>query len=171
MPAMTEMLSRADLSVGSELCELVESHALPGTGIETDAFWASLSELINTFTPRNRELLETRASMQAALDGWYRENPGPVADPAAYRSFLEELGYIVPEGPDFAATTQNVDAEMADVPGPQLVVPIMNARYALNAANARWGSLYDALYGTDALGPSSSSAMREGPQAQAACCS
>jgi len=149
---MSEMLSRADLSVGSELCELVESHALPGTGIEPEAFWASLSGLIHTFTPRNRDLLETRAAMQSAMDGWYRANPGPIADPAAYRSFLEELGYLVPEGPDFTATTENVDAELAQIPGPQLVVPIMNARYALNAANARWGSLYDALYGTDALG-------------------
>ena len=149
---MSEMLSRADLSVGSELCELVESHALPGTGIDAETFWASLSGLIHTFTPRNRAVLETRASMQAAMDGWYRENPGPIADPAAYRSFLEELGYLVPEGPDFSAATQNVDPELAEIPGPQLVVPIMNARYALNAANARWGSLYDALYGTDALG-------------------
>ncbi|NNE73775.1 MAG: malate synthase G [Acidimicrobiales bacterium] len=146
----TTYVAAADLQVGEPLYRLVVDQALPGTGIEADAFWASLSALIHDLAPRNRELLEVRAAMQAAIDRWHQDNG--VGDAAEYRAFLEELGYLLPEGPDFAVDTEGVDPEVATVPGPQLVVPVMNARYALNAANARWGSLYDALYGTDAMG-------------------
>jgi len=140
------------LRVGEPLHTFLTEQALPGSGVDPDAFWAGLAQLVNEFGPRNRELLDTRATMQAAIDAWHKDRIGQPHDAAAYRTFLEELGYLQPEGPDFAVGTANVDAEIATTPGPQLVVPVMNARYALNAANARWGSLYDALYGTDALG-------------------
>lgn len=140
------------LAVGSELYDFVENEALPGSGVDSERLWAGLAGLIADFAPRNRELLEIRDEMQAAIDGWHKARVGQPHDAAAYRSFLEELGYLVPEGPDFNIETANVDPELATLPGPQLVVPVMNARYAVNAANARWGSLYDALYGTDALG-------------------
>jgi len=140
------------LAVGAPLHELVQNEALPGTGVDPDRFWAGLAGLIADFAPRNRELLERREELQAAIDGWHKARRGQAHDPAEYRAFLEEIGYLVPEGPDFSVSTANVDPELALTPGPQLVVPVMNARYALNAANARWGSLYDALYGTDALG-------------------
>ncbi|MEI6498244.1 MAG: malate synthase G, partial [Actinomycetota bacterium] len=124
----------------------------PAANIGADHFWQALTALVDDLGPRNAELLNTRAAMQAAIDRWHRERAGQPHDAAAYRAFLEDLGYIVPVGPAFTIDTSNVDPEFAAVPGPQLVVPIMNARYAINAANARWGSLYDALYGTDALG-------------------
>ena len=128
------------------------NEALPGSGVDPDAFWAGFAGLIADFAPRNRELLEKRDEIQAAIDAWHKERVGQPHDAAAYRAFLEELGYLQPEGPEFSIDPANVDPEMATIAGPQLVVPIMNARYAINAANARWGSLYDALYGTDALG-------------------
>lgn len=143
---------RNGLAVGQELDDFVMNEALPGSGIDPDAFWAGFAGLIADFAPRNAELLERRDEIQASIDAWHKERVGQPHDAAAYRAFLEELGYLQPEGPDFAIDPQNVDAEMATIAGPQLVVPIMNARYAINAANARWGSLYDALYGTDALG-------------------
>jgi len=146
------MIETPGLTVGPHLSEFISTQALPGTGVEPQTFWSGLATLINDFGDRNRELLEVRAQMQLAIDSWHREHPGPIADTAGYRGFLEELGYLVPEGPDFSVAPQNVDTELSSLPGPQLVVPIMNARYALNAANARWGSLYDALYGTNALG-------------------
>ncbi len=146
-----ERVEREGLQVAAALAEFLEKQALPGTGIETAAFWRGLSGLIHEFGPRNRVLLEYRAELQRRIDAWHREHPGK-PDPAAYRAFLEEIGYVLPEGPDFRVETARVDPEIASVAGPQLVVPITNARYALNAANARWGSLYDALYGTDALG-------------------
>ena len=145
-------IERHGLAIGQELDDFVMNEALPGSGVDPDAFWAGFAALIADFTPRNQELLEVRESMQASIDAWHKERVGQPHDAAAYRAFLEELGYLLPEGPDFAIDPTNVDAELASVPGPQLVVPVMNARYAINAANARWGSLYDALYGTDAMG-------------------
>jgi len=144
-------VERDGLQVDEGLAAFVEKRALPGSGIEAGTFWTGLSELIHGFSAENRALLARRAELQARISAWHKANPGR-PDPVAYRAMLEEIGYLVPEGPDFAVETANVDPEIATIPGPQLVVPVTNARYALNAANARWGSLYDALYGTDAMG-------------------
>ncbi len=141
-----------ELSVGQPLYDFLTEEALPGSDVTPDRFWGRLSDLIHTFGPRNRELLEVRASLQARIDDWHRARAGRLHDAAAYREFLEEIGYLRPTGAPFTIDPRGVDAEIAAIPGPQLVVPVTNARYALNAANARWGSLYDALYGTDALG-------------------
>ncbi len=149
---MTDYIERADLKVADTLAQFIETHALPGTGVATADFWAGLSALVHDLGPKNRALLEKRAEIQSQIDAWHKANRSAAHDPAAYRAFLEDIGYLVPEGPDFEIDTTNVDPEIAETPGAQLVVPIMNARFALNAANARWGSLYDALYGTDALG-------------------
>ena len=140
------------LAVADELYQFITEEALPGSGVDPGAFWKGFSDLIHDFGPRNRDLLGRRAELQAAIDGWHRSNRDGAFDRVAYRAFLEEIGYIEPRGPEFSITTSDVDTEMAEVAGPQLVVPITNARFALNALNARWGSLYDALYGTDALG-------------------
>ncbi|HEX3089171.1 MAG TPA: malate synthase G [Ilumatobacteraceae bacterium] len=145
-------VERVDLFVGTELADVVESEALPAAGIDPDHFWSGLSALIHDLGPRNAELLQVRATLQAAIDGWHRQNAGQPHDPVAYRTMLEDIGYLVPAGPSFEIDTDCSDAEITTIAGPQLVVPITNARYAINAANARWGSLYDALYGTDALG-------------------
>ena len=134
------------------LHDLIEQQALPGTGVTSEQFWRGLSALIHEEGPRNKALLARRDYLQARIDAWHRARKGTPHDAAAYQAFLAEIGYLVPEGADFSIDTTNVDPEIASTPGPQLVVPIMNARYALNAANARWGSLYDALYGTDAMG-------------------
>ncbi len=147
-----ETVAVAGLHVGKPLYDFVIDEALPGTGIDPDVFWEGLASILVDLTPKNQELLETRQAMQASIDAWHRDRAGQPHDAAAYRSFLEELGYLVPEGGDFAIDPTNIDPEIAEIAGPQLVVPITNARYALNAANARWGSLYDALYGTDAMG-------------------
>ncbi|MER8364949.1 malate synthase G [Mesorhizobium sp. M0991] len=147
---MTDRVEIAGLRIARELHDFVVNEALPGTGIEVDAFWNGFSTIVHDLSPKNRALLEKRDAMQDKLDRWYRDNGAPV-DMEAYKSFLREIGYLLPEGPAFSVTTENVDPEIALVAGPQLVVPVMNARYALNAANARWGSLYDALYGTDAI--------------------
>lgn len=149
---MSERIHVEGLAVGAALYAFIENEALPDSGVEPGAFWAGLAGLFGDFGPRNRELLERREELQAAIDRWHLDRKGQPHDAAAYRAFLEAIGYLVPEGPDFAVETANVDPEMATIPGPQLVVPVMNARYAINAANARWGSLYDALYGTDVLG-------------------
>ncbi len=156
---MAERIDRHGLRVDARMVAFIEERALPGTGVTADAFWSGLSALVHELGPENRALLQKRAEMQKAIDDWHIARRGQKHDAAAYESFLREIGYLVPEGPDFQIETANVDPEIASVPGPQLVVPVMNARYALNAANARWGSLYDALYGTDALGD----APRPGP--------
>ncbi len=148
---MTQPVSRGGFLVSAVLADFIEAEALPGTGITPASFWEGLAALIRDLAPRNAALLETRARMQAQIDAWHRAHPGR-PDPVAYRAFLAEIGYLVPEGPDFQIETTGTDPEIATIAGPQLVVPVTNARYALNAANARWGSLYDALYGTDALG-------------------
>lgn len=145
-------VSRHDLLIGSELAEVLESEALPASGVDPEHFWQGLSALIHDLSPRNAELLEARATLQAQIDRWHRDRAGMPHDPVEYRTFLEDIGYLVPTGPSFAIDTDGVDREITTIAGPQLVVPVTNARYAINAANARWGSLYDALYGTDALG-------------------
>ena len=149
---MSDYITKAGLKVAPALVEFIEQKALPGTGVAADQFWSGLDRLVSDMGPRNRDLLEKRETLQAQIDAWHIEHRGQVHDADAYRDFLSEIGYLVPEGPDFSIDTAHVDPEIATTPGPQLVVPIMNARFALNAANARWGSLYDALYGTDALG-------------------
>ncbi|MGF1501153.1 MAG: malate synthase G [Paracoccaceae bacterium] len=149
---MTDRVAVAGLHIAQELHAFIETEALPGTGVAPEAFWEGLGRLAATFAPKNRALVAERDRLQGLIDGWHVARAGQPHDPAAYRAFLEEIGYLVPEGPDFTVDTPNVDREFAEIAGPQLVVPIMNARYAINAANARWGSLYDALYGTDALG-------------------
>lgn len=148
---MTEYVTRAGLRIAGALAEFVENQALPETGVCADALWAGLAQLLANFAPRNAALLARRNDLQAKLDAWHKANPGPIADMPGYQAFLREIGYLVPEPAPFQIGTQNVDPEIATMAGPQLVVPALNDRFALNAANARWGSLYDALYGTDAL--------------------
>jgi malate synthase len=146
------LIAVADLLIAEPLYAFLTEEALPGSGVDTDQFFIGLSALMHRFGPRNTELLETRDRMQRAIDEWHVAHRDGLRDVAAYRAFLEGLGYIVPAGSRFSLTTENVDVEIASVAGPQLVVPVSNGRYALNAANARWGSLYDAVYGTDVLG-------------------
>ncbi|CAE6691488.1 Malate synthase G [Paraburkholderia nemoris] len=148
---MTQMNTRGGLQVAANLDQFVETEALPGTGIDSAAFWSGFDALVHELAPKNRALLAERDRLQTELDTWHRANPGPVRDLRAYRAFLEGIGYIVPSPASVKATTDQVDTEIAEQAGPQLVVPLSNQRYALNAANARWGSLYDALYGTDAI--------------------
>jgi|TARA_R110001606_G_scaffold77346_4_gene178748 malate synthase len=148
---MTNRVTKNGLQVATEIADLVDKEIVPGLGLKEDAVWALLADLVANFGPRNRELLEKRQELQEKIDAWHLAAKGRPHDPVAYKSFLQEIGYLIPEGPAFKVTTDNVDPEISDVAGPQLVVPVMNARYALNAANARWGSLYDALYGTDVL--------------------
>jgi malate synthase len=148
---MTEYVTRAGLQVAEELALFVETCALPETGVAADHLWQGLAEILTQFVPQNRALLAKRDEIQAKLDTWHKANLGPIADMPAYQAFLREIGYLVPEPAPFSIGTQNVDPEIATMAGPQLVVPSLNDRFVINAANARWGSLYDALYGTDVL--------------------
>ena len=148
---MTKYVTRAGLRIAAQLVEFTEGRALAGTGIAADTLWQGLTDILARFVPHNRMLLAKRDVIQAQLDAWHRAHPGPITDMAAYQAFLRDIGYLVPEPAPFSIGTQNVDAEIAVMAGPQLVVPSLNDRFVLNAANARWGSLYDALYGTDVL--------------------
>jgi malate synthase len=149
---MAQRVTKAGLQVDKILADFIETSALPGTGVTADAFWAGMADLADTQGPKNRALLAKRDALQEQIDQWHRSHRAAPHDPNAYKAFLQDIGYLLPEGPDFQIDTTHVDAEIARIAGPQLVVPVTNARYALNAANARWGSLYDALYGTDAMG-------------------
>ena len=148
---MTERISVHGLKVAANLHKFVEEQVLPGTGIDSAKFWAGFDAIVKELAPKNVALLAERDRIQLEMDAWHKANPGPIADMAAYQEFLKKIGYLVEQPAGAKATTANVDAELATQAGPQLVVPILNARYALNAANARWGSLYDALYGTDVI--------------------
>jgi malate synthase len=148
---MTQRIQTHHLQVDASLYHFIENEVLPGTGMDGAAFWQGFSALANELAPKNRALLAERDRLQSELDAWHRAHPGPIADMPAYRAFLETIGYLLPPPAPFRISTANVDTEISEQAGPQLVVPVMNARYALNAANARWGSLYDALYGTDAI--------------------
>ena len=158
---MTERTTCKRLQLATELYQFVEQEALPGTGLPADAFWAGFDKLVHDLAPKNRALLAERDRMQAALDDWHRSHPGPIKDFGPYLAFLREIGYLQQAPDHVAVKTSKVDTEITEQGGPQLVVPITNARYALNAANARWGSLYDALYGTDAI-PEDDGATRAG---------
>ena len=149
---MTSRTPAHRLQVATVLHRFIEEQVLPGTGIASDVFWKGFDALAHDLGPKNAALLKERDRLQLELDAWHRANPGPIGDMPAYRAFLKRIGYLVePTGP-VQCDTADVDDELAKMAGPQLVVPILNARYALNAANARWGSLYDALYGTDVIG-------------------
>ncbi len=145
-------IEKHGLQVAVELADFVDGQALPGTGVNGDVFWKGFSELVHVLGPKNKALLDHRLALKGKIDNWHLERRGRLHDRDEYQAFLKEIGYLVAEGAEFNIETLNVDPEIAKIPGPQLVVPIMNARYALNAANARWGSLYDAMYGTDVLG-------------------
>ena len=148
---MSDRIAAGGLQVDRELYDFINDEALPGTGVSAEAFWAGFDRLVHDLAPRNRALLDKREELQRRIDAWYSENRDEPIDLEEYTNVLREIGYLVPEGDDVTARTANVDPEISTVAGPQLVVPVTNARYALNAANARWGSLYDALYGTDVI--------------------
>ncbi|WP_122845815.1 malate synthase G [Pseudomonas viridiflava] len=159
---MTDFIKCQRLKVAVNLQRFVEEEVLPGTGLDPEAFWEGFDALVHELAPRNRELLAERERLQAELDAWHKKHPGPISDMPAYREFLTAIGYLRPVPVQVKATTSNVDLEISEQAGPQLVVPASNARYALNAANARWGSLYDALYGTDAIDTSNGAEISAG---------
>jgi malate synthase len=159
---MTERVDVGGLKIAKPLYDLVNNEIAPGTGIDPDGLWRSFAAMLAELAPRNRALLARRDAIQSQIDDWYRARQGHAIDPGAYRAFLADIGYLVPEGPDFAVTTANLDPEITRIAGPQLVVPVSIPRYALNAANARWGSLYDALYGTDVIPDEGSLARGKG---------
>ncbi|MEP6970886.1 MAG: malate synthase G, partial [Betaproteobacteria bacterium] len=159
---MSTRIRMHQLDIATELFDFIEQQVLPGTGVDSAVFWRGFDAIVTDLAPKNAALLAERERLQTELDQWHKANPGPIRAMKAYRAFLTRIGYLVPEPATVRATTKNVDAELAQQAGPQLVVPILNARYALNAANARWGSLYDALYGTDAI-DESAGATRSGP--------
>ena len=148
---MSDRTNKYDLQIKSVLHSFLENEVLPGTQVEADDFWCSLKEIISDFSPINKQLLDERIELQKEIDQWHIKNPGPIKDFSKYEKFLLDIGYLIPEGPDFKVETANVDHEISQISAPQLVVPITNARYSINATNARWGSLYDALYGTDVI--------------------
>ncbi len=148
---MNERIEIGGLQVANELYQLVNEQVIPGTGVDSEKFWADFESILNDLGPRNAELLAIREDFQTQIDQWHEARAGQPHDASAYRQFLQDIGYLVPAGDSFSITTENVDAEICSIAGPQLVVPITNARYSLNAANARWGSLYDALYGNDVI--------------------
>ena len=148
---MTARTSCHRLQVATSLFDFIERQVLPGTGVTSADFWKGFDAIVHDLGPNNAALLTERERIQTEMDVWHRAHPGPIQDMPAYKAFLTKIGYLAPIPDKAKATTTNVDAELALQAGPQLVVPVLNARYALNAANARWGSLYDALYGTDAI--------------------
>ena len=148
---MSEYVNQNNIKIDQILFDFVNQHALPGTDIAQDQFWTGFAKLLEKFAPINADLLARRESLQSQIDEWHIEHKGQNLDQAAYQSFLHEIGYLVEEPAPFEISTQNVDPEIATMAGPQLVVPSLNDRFVLNAANARWGSLYDAFYGTDVL--------------------
>ena len=162
---MTDRTTCHGLQIATPLYRFIEDRVLPGTGVDSAAFWQGFDAIVRDLAPKNIALLAERDRLQTELDNWHRANPSPLKDTVAYRAFLEKIGYMNPQPDDFTITTSDVDAELAVQAGPQLVVPILNARYALNAANARWGSLYDALYGTDAIAETDG-ATRSGPNGE-----
>ncbi|MFM8246349.1 MAG: malate synthase G, partial [Burkholderiaceae bacterium] len=158
---MTARTACHGLQVDTILYRFIEDKVLPGTGVSSDHWWRGFAKIVHDLSPKNAALLAERDRLQSELDAWHLAHPGPVRDIPGYRKFLESIGYLLPVPKNVKVTTDHVDAELATTAGPQLVVPILNARYVLNAANARWGSLYDALYGTDAI-PESDGATRAG---------
>src|SRR5215203_1094963 len=150
---MTDRVTVGNLRVAQVLYDFINNEALPGTDIEPDTFWAGVDKVVTDLSPQNQDLLARRDDLQAQIDRYHRQHVIEPIDPEGYQQFLTDIGYLLPEPDDFTITTSGVDPEITSTAGPQLVVPITNARFALNAANARWGSLYDALYGTDAIEP------------------
>jgi malate synthase len=164
---MTGMIDKGGLQVAQVLADFIDGQVLPGTGIAPDAFWAGAAKIFEGFTPENRALLKTRDDIQAKVDAWHEARRGQPIDQDEYQAFLGSIGYLTPEPQPFSITSERVDDELARLAGPQLVVPVLNARFLLNAANARWGSLYDAFYGTDALGPPPTSSGLDAARAEA----
>jgi len=151
---MTQYENRDGLQVAAVLAEFIETKALPGTGVSAQDFWSGFAQLVGEFGPRNQDILDQRTTLQKQIDVWHRSHKDSPHNAKAYKAFLQEIGYLLPEGDAFEIETSHIDPEIATIAGSQLVVPVTNARFALNAANARWGSLYDAFYGTDAIGMS-----------------